>query len=89
MANALPDVPFKDPVLNSGGFLAPVWAAWFREAFNRMGKSIAPTNAELGTAITDDIDQLQTDVSMIQSELNTAEAKIVVLEGGLNQGRQL
>lgn len=47
MAVILPPVPYKAPVLDSKGYLAPAWTAWFKQFFLRIGGTSALSNTEL------------------------------------------
>lgn len=48
----VPQVPFRSPVVGSDGILTAVWAAWFRQIFNRVGGANALTNLQLETNLT-------------------------------------
>jgi len=43
----LPPVPYQSPIMDRQGQLSPVWAAWFRQLFFRVGGHVALTNTEL------------------------------------------
>lgn len=45
MAN-IPPPPFKAPLYDQSGIVSQVWAAWFREMYERAGGALAPTTVE-------------------------------------------
>jgi len=87
--NPLPDVPYKTTVLDSRGFLTPTWAAFFRELFNRVGKNIAPSNTDLAGLVDGEAEALGEAVEVLQEQMISITARVVVVEGGLTKGRQL
>jgi len=96
MAITVPPVPYKTPVTSRDGIMHPVWAAWFRELFLRIGGPIALSNEELETAVDvnltsveADISALESSVSSLQSSVTSLQTRVTALEGGLNVGPNL
>lgn len=47
--SSLPPVPYQSPLIGTDNILSPAWRDWIQKAYQRMGGSIASTNAELFT----------------------------------------
>lgn len=64
--NPVPPTPFKTPLIDEKtGLLTNPWTAWFREMFERVGGSSAPSSNLLAL-----IENLQTDVDALDGGLN-------------------
>lgn len=74
MATTLPNIPFREKILDPSGFLSPAWSDFFRQLFIRIGKNQALSNTELAnvqttglTALTSRVATLETSVTALQS----------------------
>lgn len=87
-SDAVPNVPYKSPMLDQGGFLTPAWSAWFRTLFARVGGSVAPSISDINL----DIAGFTTSITNLNANIATLSASISALQGqinDLNQGRHL
>lgn len=85
MAEKVPPIPYKIPVVNAKGFLSEPWDRWFRHMFNRIGgPGEVATNAELQAAPLDLV-ALQAQVATLQTQATNLQASINELYG-LGQG---
>lgn len=83
---SLPPPPIKETVIAQNGRLTIPWTNWFINTFDRIGGSIAPSNSELGTQISDFL-SLSSQVAALQTTVNNHTAQIAALNGdGLGQG---
>lgn len=74
MAEVVPPVPYKTPVLDKSGFLSPAWSGWFKTLFIRIGQSNA-------LSLTD----LQSTVGTHTNQITALQSK----DNDFGQGRQL
>lgn len=84
MSITLPPVPYKSSLVDKTGFLTPAWSGWFRDVFQRIGGTVAPSNneiAELQATTTSQGSSIDATETTVDSILDSIEA--------LNQGRQL
>jgi len=65
MANALPQLPFKNQIADDLGLMTSPWVGWFRELSSRVGGPTANSNAQLLVLI----ENLQTQVNNIEGGL--------------------
>ena len=84
MSNVIPPVPYRVPIQSKSGELHPLWAAWFRELFTRVGGTGADSNLTLTTAIT----TMQTTVDQVNTDVNALNALYAEVTA-LGQGRDL
>lgn len=73
MANNIPPMPIKSPVIDDSGLVSQYWMGFFREMLKRVGGTSAQSNADLAASIA----ELQASVSAIETQ------------DGLSQGRNL
>lgn len=87
MAEALPPVPFKTPVINKAGFLSEPWSKWFRQIFARVGGTTALSNTELEALQSSGESGLEDDIETLQSQVASLENQVDEVFGtGLGQG---
>ncbi len=90
MSVTVPPVPYKTPMTDSSGRLSNMWSKWFREVFERIGGTIAPSNSDLVGVV--ELSTLEGDISSLETITTTQTADINALEAmveGLQQGRAL
>ncbi len=73
MAVVLPPVPYKAPVLDAKGYLAPAWTAWFKQFFLRIGGTSALSNTELA-----DLPALE--LAAVEARVTATESDIAALQ---------
>lgn len=91
-AKAVPNLPYKSPVINKEGYLTAPWAGWFRDLFNRVGGTLALTNVQLEELQSSDLTAVQADIDALQSTAASLVVLVAALQVNiqdLNQGRQV
>lgn len=99
MANqTLPPLPYRSPLLDNAGYLTQAWSVFFRQLFERVGGSVAPSNSDI-VAVSDELDALTLTVGTIDSDLTTLEGTVLtqaglisalqVVDNDFGQGRAL
>lgn len=90
MAEIVPPLPYKTPMVDQRGIVSEPWSKWFRQLFQRIGGTEAPSNSELGEVL--DLSGINADIAALEittaghtTSINTLNAAV----DGLNQGRQL
>lgn len=66
MANALPPIPIKSPMVDKNGAITFVWSAYHRELFERVGGVSGASNSQILGLIS----SLQDRVSDLEGGLN-------------------
>lgn len=90
MAEVVPPLPYKTPMVDSRGMLTEPWSKWFRQVFLRIGGTTALSNTELTenldtAAIEADIATLFTTTGGQTTSINNLNSSV----NDLNQGRQV
>lgn len=70
----VPPVPYKTPITNKSGILHPLWSAWFRQLFARIGGPIALTNVELENIAEINLTDVEADIAVIQGQISTLQS---------------
>lgn len=79
------NVPYKVPVTDSSGLISAPWSKWFRQLYDRVGGTIAPSNSQLSGGSLIDLSTLETQVTHLQSQVAALQVNI----NDINQGRRL
>lgn len=73
MAITVPNPPYKTPVTDDRGLMAPSWVSWFREVFNRIGGNVALSNTELAGGSSESLGTLSAAVAALQNDVASLE----------------
>jgi hypothetical protein len=82
----LPNPPYKVAGVDRQGYFTPAWMAFFRQAFNRMGGSVALSNTELAGGVSTSIASINAQIVQLQDDVQSLQD---LTGDGLSKGPNL
>lgn len=82
MAQPMPPLPYKTPVVDETGFFTDPWAKWFRQLFVRIGGVDALSNTELASLPALELAAVSANISALQASLSNLQGQVKDLDQG-------
>lgn len=81
MAENVPPIPYNTPIAGPRGMISDPWGKWFRQVFARIGGNIAPSNSELSSQLSGQVDEIDQSVESIEQRLTALESTYQLGQG--------
>lgn len=88
MAQVIPPLPYKSPVITQTGFLSEPWSKWFRQMFIRIGGIEALSNVELAALPALELAAVEADITSLETSVTTLQATVTSLQAQINDLNQ-